>query len=56
MAMKSLVSLLVLATAEADAIQQRATTTQPNWFKTSPDNYAGQFTKQMQQQDKDELG
>lgn len=33
---------LALATAvEAGAIHQRASTTQPDWFQTSPDLYAG---------------
>ncbi|KAJ6119449.1 hypothetical protein N7523_003729 [Penicillium sp. IBT 18751x] len=39
---KSMVFSLALATAvEAGAIYQRASTTQPDWFKTSPDLYAG---------------
>jgi hypothetical protein len=42
MATKSFVSLIALAAgAEAGAIKQRATSTQPDWFQTSPDNYAG---------------
>ncbi|KAJ6079145.1 hypothetical protein N7467_008898 [Penicillium canescens] len=42
MATKSFVSLIALAAGvEAGAIKQRATSTQPDWFQTSPDNYAG---------------
>jgi hypothetical protein len=45
MATKSFVSLIALAAGiEAGAIKQRATSTQPDWFQTSPDNYAGKLT------------
>ncbi|KAJ5678246.1 uncharacterized protein N7477_003879 [Penicillium maclennaniae] len=43
---KSMVFSLALATAvEAGTILQRASTTHPDWFKTSPDLYAGVMEK-----------
>lgn len=40
--LKSVIFSVAIATAvEAGAINQRATPTQPDWFKTSPDLYTG---------------
>jgi hypothetical protein len=40
--LKSVVLSVAIATAvEAGALNQRATPTQPDWFKTSPDLYTG---------------
>jgi hypothetical protein len=40
--LKSVILSVAMATAvEAAAINQRATPTQPDWFKTSPDLYTG---------------
>jgi hypothetical protein len=36
-----LFSLVLVGAADAKAIQQRATSTRPDWFQTSPDNNAG---------------